>query len=902
MRKISLFVLIIILFAINNINAQTTRYVNQDGLCGGNSPCYTSIQAAITASVSGDIIQVSPGTYSGNININKSNITLISAEGSLTTILNGNSALSGSATIYITSGISGVRIGSPGHGFKIVGIDGTAAVEKAAVYLLGTHSNITIEDNIIQANGDAALMGANNANCNNIVINNNKFTGQTFNGVNPAGVGSSAQFTLLNVPRQAVVFGGGTSTTLTRDFSFTNNEISTITGGMSITSNTGTAIAPTAQGNSIVTLDLVGNNIITGNTFSGYIGTYTSGYALRVRGSGVYTVENNIFNGNYYFAIYTNNALAAPKNYWGSPKGPNSSNCAGLKYNYGTVTYEPWYSDTNLTTLAYKLIAYNVTGTTAICSGNTTNVSLSNSQNGNNYQYQVFLNGSTAIGNPISGSGSMLNAAVSSVGTYTIKATNTHSTCELNMTANAVITTKVRPTANITGGSNNTVVIALSGTSPWTGHLSDGTTFNSSSSPITVNVTPNGTTTYTVSSLSDANCNSQSADLTGSHTIVAKVETPVFSPVSGIYYNPKNITISTSTNGAHIRYTTDGSTPDANNGIDYTNQVLIGANTLIKAIALKNGMTNSEVAESYYEINIDTDNDGVVDSDDEYPTDSTRAFNNFSPAKGLGTLAFEDSWPSKGDYDMNDVVVDYQFKNILNANEKLVETYATFVLKASGAGYNNGFGFQFKNNTINQSDITVSGYFLNADYINLNSNGTEANQSKPTIIVFDNAYSVLQHPGVGTGINTTMGLPYVNPVTLTIHIIYTPNSYNEGQLDISHFNPFIIINKNREKEVHLADNSPTSLADLNLFGTQNDNSNAVQNRYYKTTNNLPWALNIYETFSYPVEKAPINEAYNHFIDWVISNGESYTDWYKDNTGNRNTNKIFIHQSGKTKKE
>jgi hypothetical protein len=57
---------------------------------------------------------------------------------------------------------------------------------------------------------------------------------------------------------------------------------------------------------------------------------------------------------------------------------------------------------------------------------------------------------------------------------------------------------------------------------------------------------------------------------------------------------------------------------------------------------------------------VDADNDGVNDVDDEYPTDPNKAFNNYYPSKtGSASVAFEDQWPSKGDYDLNDLVVDY---------------------------------------------------------------------------------------------------------------------------------------------------------------------------------------------------------------------------------------------------
>lgn len=264
---------------------------------------------------------------------------------------------------------------------------------------------------------------------------------------------------------------------------------------------------------------------------------------------------------------------------------------------------------------------------------------------------------------------------------------------------------------------------------------------------------------------------------------------------------------------------------------------------------------------------------------------------NLFPALGPGTLGFEDLWPAKGDYDFNDLVIDYQFEINSNIDNYVDNVVATFTIKAFGAAFRNGFGFQLSS-AINASDIDVSGYDLKENFINLNSNGTEVGQANATIIVYDNSFKQMIHPGVGIGVNTDPIAPYVTPVTLVINIEFTPNTYTLNDLDIANFNPFIFVNKDRSVEVHLPDYAPTSLANQSLFGTDDDDSNASQNRYYKTEDNLPWAINIYESFDYPIEKQDIVLTHLKFGPWANSSGALFQDWYKDLQGYRNNSLIY----------
>ncbi len=97
-----------------------------------------------------------------------------------------------------------------------------------------------------------------------------------------------------------------------------------------------------------------------------------------------------------------------------------------------------------------------------------------------------------------------------------------------------------------------------------------------------------------------------SFSITGNTTLTAQwadalVATPKFSPAAGAVTKGTNVTISTTTEGATIHYTTDGTTPTTSSPI-YSSAYKINADTTLKAIAVKVGMTDSAVATASYTI------------------------------------------------------------------------------------------------------------------------------------------------------------------------------------------------------------------------------------------------------------------------------------------------------------
>lgn len=85
------------------------------------------------------------------------------------------------------------------------------------------------------------------------------------------------------------------------------------------------------------------------------------------------------------------------------------------------------------------------------------------------------------------------------------------------------------------------------------------------------------------------------------------VETPIFTPNGGNYSTPQNITISCTTEGATIKYTTDGSIPTVASQT-YTGAINVTKTTTIKAIAMKEGLSDSAVATAIYNIGSEFEN------------------------------------------------------------------------------------------------------------------------------------------------------------------------------------------------------------------------------------------------------------------------------------------------------
>ena len=211
---------------------------------------------------------------------------------------------------------------------------------------------------------------------------------------------------------------------------------------------------------------------------------------------------------------------------------------------------------------------------------------------------------------------------------------------------------------------------------------------------------------------------------------------------------------------------------------------------------------------------------------------------------------------------LNDVIVKYQ--SVLNFNDanQALSTEDTYELLWSGATFKNGFAYQ-----LNTERSNMSTEILEAP-TSFNGQGLDTDLSKATVNVFLSALDVTER----------------NTKTATYKIkntFKTPLSHET--LGIPPYNPFIMVHdelKESRIEVHLVNYPPTEKADMALFHTEEDLS-SVPTSYYVANGNYPFAIHLSgaTNFNTP-ETQPIDKSFEHFMDWVNSNGTDYKDWYK----------------------
>ncbi|MDO1449808.1 LruC domain-containing protein [Rhodocytophaga aerolata] len=282
-----------------------------------------------------------------------------------------------------------------------------------------------------------------------------------------------------------------------------------------------------------------------------------------------------------------------------------------------------------------------------------------------------------------------------------------------------------------------------------------------------------------------------------------------------------------------------------------------------------------------------------------------------------GYLLYEDNWPYKGDFDLNDLAVkyNYNFKAEGLPQGRTRKLELIFDVVAIGGQFDNGFSIKItkaKNQrALTLDDIANIELTVNGTPISNYKNSSAVSQEDGEGVLFDifsptNLAADLQGTDKNKQTNCN-SLP-----TAKLEITFNDDAVDKG-LGISNlrlgnhpYDPFIYVNGNKGREVHLVNRTRTQRAN-NLYPyTIPDNSNDnIGTPVYKvvrnasTEQNMPFAILVPAVktsgntplgfkFLIPQERSAIyqNDVYPSFATWASSGGGSNPNWYyepKNNT-------------------
>jgi hypothetical protein len=202
-------------------------------------------------------------------------------------------------------------------------------------------------------------------------------------------------------------------------------------------------------------------------------------------------------------------------------------------------------------------------------------------------------------------SSSVYSSAISVSATETLEAIATKSGYSNSAvgsaayTINGAVATPTFSPATGTYSSAQTVTISDSTSGSTIYYTTNGTTPTTSSSVYSSAITVSAT--ETLEAIATKSGYSNSAVGSAAYTINGAAATPTFSPAAGTYSSAQTVTISDSTSGSTIYYTTNGTTPTTSSTV-YSSAITVSVTETLEAIATKTGYTNSAVGSAAYTI------------------------------------------------------------------------------------------------------------------------------------------------------------------------------------------------------------------------------------------------------------------------------------------------------------
>jgi LruC domain-containing protein len=228
-----------------------------------------------------------------------------------------------------------------------------------------------------------------------------------------------------------------------------------------------------------------------------------------------------------------------------------------------------------------------------------------------------------------------------------------------------------------------------------------------------------------------------------------------------------------------------------------------------------------------------------------------------------GVYAFEDLWPNKGDYDLNDAVVNVKHEKEFNNSGKIIKETFYLTTYQNYVELTNGLALTL-NTKVNPKSIVMK---------KIAPESTEAVDANFTND--GNVYYLTED------FNGELGTTYILELTY--------GSALTSAEKLASIQPFIYRREgDKNWEVHIPMEAPTAKMNTSYFGKGDDRSNLDKGLYFVRQGNYPFAFYLegadISAFEKTIlkrenESIPINEFFPGFLDWSTSGGITNQDWY-----------------------
>jgi LruC domain-containing protein len=228
--------------------------------------------------------------------------------------------------------------------------------------------------------------------------------------------------------------------------------------------------------------------------------------------------------------------------------------------------------------------------------------------------------------------------------------------------------------------------------------------------------------------------------------------------------------------------------------------------------------------------------------------------------------AYEDQFPSRGDYDFNDLVVAYRVFYELDAAGQAVSVGGEGYLVARGGGFDSDWHLRLALPSTSSGSGTITVYApdqlvpLSGFPRNVTFNGP------PDLEIFTSV-GTLWRDGSNAFVNTPREQSLIRGHRFTFNLRLN-NAIPTSQLPAAPFDPYLFV-YNTSYEIHLPGNTAVMTASRNLRDGRTGFTDAA---------GYPFAMVLPETWQVPVEFTDLGLAYPDFLGFV-SGDATKQNWY-----------------------